>query len=663
MTRVEAPGPQEEARVIALVLRRTLETPEQTAALITPDRRLARRVASELARWGITIDDSGGVPLADTPPGMFLRLSAAAIAEQAAPVPLLSALKHPLAAGGLAAADFRAKARLLERLVLRGPRPAPGFDGLCTALGKVDTDRAPPGIGAWLTGLAAAAQPFAEALSRDNVSLGELLRHHLAFGEWLAADNETDGGARLWAGEAGEAAAEFVAELADSAAVAEPLAGASYPALLEVLLRGRVVRPRFGGHPRLNIWGLLEARMQHADVLVLGGLNEGTWPAETPVDPWLSRPMRGRFGLPAPERRIGLAAHDFAQAACAREVVLTRAQKVDGTPTVPSRWLLRLDNELAARGLAWPREDSDALLGWQRLLDEPTAIEPVPAPEPRPPVAARPRKLSVTRIETWMRDPYAIYARYVLGLAPLEPIDADAGAAERGTFIHEALDQFRRAYPGTLPDDAYDRLIEFGRAAFASALDRPAVRSLWWPRFERVARWFVEVERERAVTTMTLATEVEAALGMPGKAGPFWLTAKADRIDRQGDGGLVIIDYKTGATPSRKAIERGYAPQLPLEAMLAEIGAFADISPMPVAELSYWRLSGGEPPGEVRPVNLDPAEVAANARDGLLRLIAAFDDPSTPYRARPRPEYALAYNDYEHLARVKEWSAGAGEPG
>jgi ATP-dependent helicase/nuclease subunit B len=663
LTLIEAPGAQEESRVIALMLRRALETPGRTAALITPDRRLARRVAAELGRWSIAIDDSGGLPLSDTAPGNFLRLSAAAVAEGAAPVPLLALLKHPLAAGGLAPAEFHARARALERLVLRGPRPAPGFQGLVDALGQVKPEKVPPGLAPWLAGLAAAARPFAETLSRTKVAFGEIVRRHVAFAEWLAADTEGEGAARLWSGDVGEAAADFMAELADVAPVVDELAGAAYPALLEVLLRGRVVRPRYGGHPRLNIWGLLEARLQHADVLVLGGLNEGTWPAEAAIDPWLSRPMRASFGLPAPERRIGLTAHDFVQAACAAQVVLTRAHKVDGTPTVPSRWLLRLGNLLQARGLQWPRQDADALLGWQRLLDEPAQFQDIKPPEPRPPVAARPRQLSVTQIETWMRDPYAIYARHVLGLKALDPIDADAGAAERGIFIHEALDAFRRAHPGALPSDAYERLLDFGADAFGAALDRPAVRALWWPRFERVAHWFVQHEGARDPATTTLKTEVTARLELPGPAGPFRLTAKADRIDRLGDGGLVIIDYKTGEPPRTPLVESGYAPQLPLEAMLAGAGAFEGIDAAPVAELSYWRLSGGEPAGKVAPLKLDAAEAAEAARAGLLELIAAFDDPATPYRARPAPEYALGYNDYEHLARIKEWSAGEGEGG
>ncbi|MEE8245648.1 MAG: double-strand break repair protein AddB [Alphaproteobacteria bacterium] len=658
LARVDAPGPQEEAGVIALALRRALERPGQRAALVTPDRGLARRVAAELARWDIEIDDSGGVPLAETPPGAFLRLCAEMLAEALAPVALLAALKHPFAAGGIDAASFRARARELERLVLRGPRPAPGVSGLRRAL-KVA--RAPRELIRWFATLAKAATPFARLLARKRVPLAVLLEHHLGFAEWLAADHGGDGAERLWAGEAGEATAAFVAELSEAARGLPPIAGAAYPALFASLMGGRVVRPRHGRHPRLNIWGLLEARLQHAEVLVLGGLNEGTWPAEPVADPWLSRPMRARFGLPAPERRIGLAAHDFAQAVAAPRVLLTRAAKVEGTPTVPSRWLLRLDNLLKAPGAAWPGAEGTELLHWQGLLDRPVAIRPGQAPEPRPPLAARPRQLSVTRVEIWMRDPYALYARHVLGLEALERLDADPGAAERGTFIHQALDRFLRACPEALPEDAYERLLELGREAFGSALDRPGVRALWWPRFGRVARWFIAEEARRRKVARTLATEVKGKLVLPGPAGDFTLTAKADRIDRMAGGGLAIIDYKTGAVPPKSELESGYAPQLPLEAAIAEAGGFEGVPAAAVDELGFWRLSGGEPPGEVKTVKVDPRASAATARQGLERLIAAFDDPDTPYRARPRPEAALRYNDYEHLARLKEWSSGAAE--
>ena len=670
LRRIVAPGDKEEADVIALLLRQCLETPGRTAALVTPDRRLARRVAASLRRWGIEIDDSAGLPLSETAPGVFFRAVAEAACQALSPVALLSACKHPLAAGGLAPAAFRRRIRGLETAVLRGPKPAPGVDGLQRALRQAQ-DAAEHSAESWaetpvedLIGiLAACFEPLTEAVSQREISFATLLQAHVAAAEALARSDGEPGAARLWDGEAGEALAAFVNGLHHAADALSALPPASYPDMLEALMIGQVVRPRYGRHARLHIWGPLEARLQHADLVVLGGLNEGVWPADPAPDPWMSRPMRERFGLPLPERRIGLAAHDFAQLACASEVVLTRAQKSDGTPTVPSRWLLRLETVLQGCGLGEAFAPDTAWLGLQRGLAAVDAHRPMAAPAPTPPVEARPRRLSVTRIETWIRDPYGIYAREVLGLRPLDPLEADPGAADRGTIIHQALDDFQRAHPDSLPDDALARLLALGRAAFGPTLARPAVRAFWWPRFERIAAWFVKQEAGRRAAVTATATEVHGRIEIAGPAGPFTLTATADRIDRFADGGLSIVDYKTGAAPSDKQVWAGYAPQLPLEAVIAGQGGFDGVTPGPVAELAHWRLTGGSTPAEVRRIDGDLGELAAKARAILAGLVRAFDDPAMPYHVVPHPDPVRRprFNDYEHLERMREWAASDGE--
>jgi len=642
---IEAPGPREEAGVITLMMRRTLETPGETAALVTADRGLARRVAAALERWNVAVDDSAGTPLGEAPAAVFLKLIGEMIASDCAPVALLAALKHPLAAFGAAPGAFRARVRGLEKAVLRGPRPAPGFDGLLA-------EEMPGEMADWLGALKTACQPLTILMARENASLDTLARAHLALAEQLARSADEDGAARLWAGEDGAVLADFFAELLDAAPLMAPVAPGDYPALLGVLMAGRVMRPRYGRHPRLFIWGPLEARLQQADLLILGGLNEGSWPPETPGDPWMSRPMKAAFGLPSPERRIGLSAHDFAQAVCAPRVALTRALKVEGAPGVPSRWLLRLDN-LIDDGL--PRDRR--WLDWLEELDRPPAYRPLAPPEPRPPLTLRPRRLSVTAVETWMRDPYALYARHILGLRPLEALDADPGAAQRGTFIHEILDRFVREHPRELPDDSYERLLEIGRQVFGASLTRPAVWAFWWPRFCAVARWFLTTEADRRQSITPLATEVAGRIEIAAGGAPFTLTAKADRIDRRADGRLEIIDYKTGQPPSARQLHAGYAPQLPLESVIAREGGFEGIAPAVVAELAFWRLSGGDPPGKIRLVGEAVERLTDEARAGLIALIEAFDDERTPYRAHPRPE-VTGWGDYDHLARVLEWADG-----
>ena len=673
LSRVDAPTAREEAATIALVMRHALETPGRTVALVTPDRGLARRVAAAMERWAIQVDDSAGRALADTPVGSYLRQTAMAAAERFAPVALLSLLKHPLASGGEPTPAFRADVRALERAALRGPRPAPGFAGIGDALRQATADRFDrprdrERLVRLTTRLQDLASPFVERLAGPPSPLPDLLRDHIAFAEALAADNERTGAERLWRRDDGEAAAELINDLATAAQDFPMVDGGAYPGLLDALMAGRMVRPSYGDHPRAMIWGPLEARLQCPDLVVLGGLNEGTWPATPPADPWLSRPMRADFGLPPPERRIGLSAHDFAQAFSGPAVVLTRAQRVEGAPTVPSRWLLRLDAVLAGAGLTLAGPSH--WLGWAAALDAPEAVNPVPPPAPSPPVAARPRRLSVTEIGTWMVDPYAIYARHVLGLAPLEPLDADPGAAERGSAIHGALARFVAAtaqYAGDLPKDAEDRLLALGREAFAELSASPSTIALWWPRFERLAAWIVEAERTYRDTALPLVQEVPGRMVIDVAGRPFTLTARADRIDRLADGGLSIVDYKTGQVPADAVVALGYAPQLPLEAMIAAAGGFAGVDAAPVGGLAHWRLTGGTPPGEVRRTGAGGAAaldaLVYDAAVGLHRLIARFDDPATPYRSHPRADVGPRFSDYDHLARVAEWSAGAGEAG
>ncbi|MBT8003571.1 MAG: double-strand break repair protein AddB, partial [Rhodospirillales bacterium] len=361
-----------------------------------------------------------------------------------------------------------------------------------------------------------------------------------------------------------------------------------------------------------------------------------------------------------PERRIGLTAHDFTQTFAASEVVLTRSVRVEGTPTVPSRWLLRLEN-LLGKAKAQTLHDNGAKWAyWQTLLDAANDKFDIEPPAPCPPVSARPRKLSVTQVETWMRDPYGVYARHILKLRALDDLDANPGAADYGTFIHDALDAFLQKFGRAVPEDAYEQLLKIGQDAAAEYLNRPGVRAFWWPRFERIAAWFVETERARRRDIKSIASEVLGDHVIDAPAGPFRLIAKADRVDTLTDGTLAIIDYKTGAPPSAKEVAAGFAPQLPLEAVIAEAGDFEGLHKARVSALDYWRLTGGDPAGERKSAGKEIESLVQATRDGLQNLIHRFDFEDTPYEARPHPQHAPRYSDYEHLARVKEWSAITG---
>ncbi|HEX6958910.1 MAG TPA: double-strand break repair protein AddB [Ferrovibrio sp.] len=660
LQRIIAPGLHEEAAAIALAMRETLEQPGRTAALITPDRNLARRVAAELLRYGIEVDDSAGQPLAQTPPAVFLRLLAEATAQDFAPAALLPVLKHPFCMLGLPRAELLRWLRRLERRLLRKPAPLGDFDDLRRTLSPHED------LLAVFARLQAAVQPLREARSDD---LAAMLQAQIAAAEALAAPPAGEA-MQLWRLEAGEALHDLVVELL-SAPAFRPVTRESWPRLLDALLEGRVVRPRFGRHPRVFIWGLLEARLQHADRVILGGLNEGTWPPQAQDDPWLSRPMRQALGLAPPERRLGQTAHDFVQAACGTDVILTRSEKVDGTPTVPARWLLRLDAYLKGNA-AWQACSDTPYLAWAALLDRPDAEVAGELPQPKPPLQARPRKLPVTAIETWIRDPYALYARRILGLRKLDEVGQPPDARLRGEAIHKVLEIFLARHRDALPDDdtAYAELLALGRQQFGPWLQQPVIAALWWPRFERAMCWFLSYERERRAAGFKPALlEADGALTFTAPAGDFTLTAKADRIDRNAtDGALAVLDYKTGNPPSPKQVNSGLAPQLALEAAIAQHGGFPELAAGAIAELVYIRLSGGAEPGEVRRIEgtsrtpIPPAdELAQQALERLKSWVARFDDPAIPYLSRPRPQFVEYPGDYDHLARVAERAEGMGE--
>ena len=747
LRRLATADQQEEAAAIALVLRETLERPGERAALVTPDRELAARVMVELLRFGVVVDDSAGEPLAETPPAAFLRLLAQAVAERFAPVPLLSLLKHPFCAAGLAPARCREAARALELACLRGPRPAPGLDGLREALaararataqraaaplaasvaepdpeagdreaGDLETgdleagdleagdleagdpeagdpeagDReagspetassdAAPGrgdvllreAGALVGRLERCLAPLLALAARPTALAGEALGALVQVAEALATTDEEDGAARLWHAEDGAALSGHLAALADALApgIADlpPQPLATLPGLLDASMEGQVVRSRRAlrgrdgtEHPRLFVWGLLESRLQTVDLLVLGGLAEDVWPGAADPGPWMSRAMRTAVGLPSPEERVGQAAHDFAAACCAAPVVvLSCPRRRDGAPAVPSRWLARLDALLDGAGTALERHPAT---GWARAMDRPRGdARPASPPAPRPPVALRPRRLSVTEVETWLRDPYAIYARHVLRLRALPPIEESADAADYGSIVHAGLARFLDSVGTTWPADAGARL----RVAVDQALDerglRPALAAWWRPRLRRIADWAAEEEVHRRARDPASAVrpEISGSISIPGPAGPFELRGRADRVERHGDA-LSILDYKTGTPPSGADVARGWAPQLTLQAAMLLRGAFGPELAGHVMELAYWHLPGGFVAGEVRePFRRDAArmqDAAELAWDSLCRRVAAFDDPDCPYLSRPHPGEAPRFSDYAQLARVGEWA-------
>lgn len=676
---IEADSADEEAEVVALILREAVEVPGRTAALVSPDRRLARRVVARLEAWGIEVDDSAGRPFAKTPLGTLLDLSAACAQHDYRPADVLALLKHPLVRLGFSAREVGFATRALEIAAFRALYLGSGLEGIVHALDRARVeaedrrrrDRAVRTLrpADWdrahrlATRLVAAFAPV-EAIRADagRHRLGVLVKAHVDTVEALAARPEDgDADVSLWRGEAGEAGSVLFAGLLDETLPAIELAWREYPDFFRGLVSGLNVRPRAPLHPRLSIWGPFESRLQQPDIVVLGSLNEGTWPEAADPGPWLNRAMRERLGLPSPEERIGHAAHDVSALLGARVVHITRARKVDGTPTVASRWLLRLGALLAGAGCADALIPRQSWLGWARHRHRVEVNPAARAPAPRPPLALRPRSLSVSDVETWIANPYAIFARHILGLEPLADVGAPPDAAMRGAVVHEALSRFAGEFPNRLPPDVASALVGHARHILDELDSDPRVAAFWVPRLERFADWFAETEAaRRAGVARTLAElKGETTLeGLPG--GPFRLRTRADRIDELGSD-LVITDYKTGTPPKSSDVVAGVSPQLPLEAAIAMRGGFEGLGPgcRRVAGLRYVRASGGEPAGEQTDIKADDVGALADRTiEGLVRLVTRFDDERTPYRAVRRARFRYDFDAYAHLARVAEWSGG-----
>jgi ATP-dependent helicase/nuclease subunit B len=681
LTVVEAADDREEALAIAIALREALEEPEQTAALVTPDRALAERVSAELRRWGIEVDDSAGRPLSRSEPGALALLVAEAAAAEGEATSLLALLSHPLCRLGLPRARRDRGRMALEIGLLRGPALPPGLAGLRPALRRAQERTLRERHGPWprkrlgaqdwaaadavLGALESALAGFGPATlpgERDLVSLAPLHEAALVAVTEPGPDEE----ARPAEGDAEDQLAALFDEARQAVGLGILGSFADYPGFFAGLMPGRVTRRPNPGHRRLRIWGPLESRLLHSDLVILGGLDEKTWPPETRGDAFLNRPLRAQLALPALERRLGQTAHDFVQALGAPRTILTRAAKRGGDPTVPSRFLQRM--QAVAGEAAWRPVVSrgQVLLSWARRLDRPERVVAVARPAPKPAAELQPLRLSVTEVETLVRDPYAIYAKYVLRLDPLDEIAMPPGAALRGTLVHDILGDFSKAWPSTLPPDPQAELLAVAKSLFDALpdlADRPDIRAFWWPRLERTVAFLAQWEAARRARGMIVAAEIGGRLALPLPDGAtFELTARADRIERLSSGGLAIIDFKTGAVPGVKEVQVGFSPQLTLEAAMAMAGAFDGIPPeAPIEALTYVHLAAGRQLGreiEVRPG--DKAEdlegLAELHRARLVTLLAELRAGERAFLSRPAPKFARHYAPYDHLARVREWS-------
>lgn len=652
MTVLEADSIQEEAQIIALIMREQLEDPNKTVALVTNEREIARRVTLHMKKWKVVCDDSAGIPLTATKETVFFLLVIEMISSGMAPIPLLACLKHPLALAGVAKEECRSYTRIVERNVLRGIRAKSGLAPLIEAMKGTKI------IQEWLKTLDTICRPLSSLLEQKHVSCRQVLEAHIRCTEELASNEKVKGSKKLWATDTGQPFATVLTNMLQHVKYLGDIAPKEYPKLLQTLLSQEVYRPTYGQHPRLHILSPMEARLQTADVVILGGLNETSWPRKPDPDPWINRHMRNKLGLPLPEKRIGQSAHDFIGLFHARSVYITRAKKQNGTPTMPSRWLQRMQAVLQTQNI---RFDQAPYQRWKAICqysNQAQTITPIDPPEPRPPVSKRPRTVSVTEIEKWMKDPYIIYASKILALKKLDPIDKEPGPAEFGNFVHEAMDRFVKQYETS--EDPEACLLSCGRAVLKQYEDRPAIEQFWWPRFVHIASWLADKEQERHKQRNQVISEEWGEYTIHAPAGEFTLKAKADRIELLKDGTASIIDYKTGTPPTAKDIKKGVAPQMTLEAVIALAEGFQALKEKPteISELAFWHVKGGAEKVVERQIKAEELSLLIEqAEQGLRKLVETFDQESTPYLASPDPNHEVAYNDYAHLSRKKEWQS------
>jgi ATP-dependent helicase/nuclease subunit B len=689
---VEAPNPEMEALAIAVAMREARHL-NKSAALVTPDRALARRVMASLTRWNLEFDDSGGDALMDTPAGVFARLTAEAAAKGLEPPTLLALLKHPLFRLGGAHGAFKPAIEVLELALLRGTRPQAGSSGLARdferfrdELGKLRRQEASslhalerrarlrdPQLDqaqALIAQLQKVLSPLENLSSSKPYDFAELALRHRDVLAALSSDQH--GIAIVFEERAGSALASAFDDLLGNERPSGLMVQLfDYPDVFQTAFADRMVRRPESPRAHLHIFGQLEARLTESDRVILGGLVEGVWPPAPRIDPWLSRPMRHELGLDLPERRIGLSAHDFAQLLGTSDVILTHSAKVGGAPAVASRFLHRLEAVAGKERWKGAKQAGEIYVRFAGELDRPDKVQPIPQPAPKPPRETRPLKLSVTAIEDWLRDPYTIYAKYILKLDPLDPVDMPLSAADRGSAIHEALGEFTKSFAADLPDDPVRALRRIGEKHFAPLMERPEARALWWPRYQRIAAWFAEWELARRGHIDGIKAEIRGEIGIPlDNARTFVLSARADRIERRLDGSFAILDYKTGQPPTGKQVRMGLSPQLTLEAAILREGGFDAIpAGFSVRELTYVRLSGNNPPGEQRTLELKiknndtplpPDKAAVEARTKLEALIRAFEDENQAYTSLNLSMWANRYGTYDDLARIKEWSAAGG---
>lgn len=644
---IEAQNQKEEALAIATCLRQAAQN-KTHAVLITPNRALTRRVSANLNRWAIEADDSAGLPLNLSPPGIFLRLIASSFGRPLTPQKLVTLLKHTLTHSNESRSQHNLFAQRLEIKHLRGGAPEIDFTNFGSWLEK-QPDQAEATI--WVSWI---KDTLAQLQDKQEMALGEWIQLHIQTAEQFAAGSNTAGSGELWEKSAGAAAQKTLADLLDEHIHGGLLTALEYNSLISTVLNQEVREDVQTAHPYISIWGTLEARVQGADLVILGGLNEGTWPEKSSPDMWMNRDMRAQLGLLLPDRIIGLSAHDFQQAMGAPNVVLSRSLRDGDALSNASRWVIRLTNLLSGLGdqgktaLMDMRARGNEFIAFADYLDQPeNVISASTRPAPIPPKGIGIRKLSVTQIQRLIRNPYEIYAREILRLRKIKPLGKEADVMERGIAIHDVIEEFTNALPAELPPNAKDTFLDIAQEVLAKTVPWPSAQRLWLARLTQSADRFLQGEAQRRSEGEILAIERQGNLHL--KDLDFTLTVKADRID-QGPNGLRIYDYKSGNTPTKNVMKL-FDKQLQLEALIAAHGGFDKIDAAMTEHLEYVGVTASK---DADPIEIG-ADFIATISAELHQLIAHFNSGENGFTAHDKEQMSLHTSDYDHLSRKGEW--------
>ena len=647
---LECENIQHEAIAISLILREAIEEDGVTAAVVSPDRTLSRMIEAELTRWGIDIDDTAGKPLNQQPTMIFLRQVFAAAQEEYNNVEFLSLLKNPFCRCKMDTFEFNKRVRDYETLILRKKK---------TELNDSQEDKTITELELWKKEIRQKLFPLTQMLKNPIVNARELIYEHLKTAEELASTKDEDGARILWKGENGKKCAEFFSSIIEQIGIIEQIKTVEYLDFIEALATDISVRKSYGTHPRLKIMGPLESRLNNFDIIVIAGCNEGIWPTTTKADPWMSRGMKYKIGLPLPEKSSGVLAFDFANLLSQKNVYITRAKRVDGAPSNKSRWLLRIETVLQAAKIAQESIFDQTYTKWAKLLDKPEEYKKIKAPMPIPAVKLRPRKLSASGLGDLIDNPYVAYAKYILKLYALNDIDGETNASDFGNIVHKVLEIFCKRYPKELPQNAQEIMLEIGKDVFAEAEIEEKKKRFWEAKFKKMINWAWEEEKKERPFIKNIYSENNGKMQIKLPAGEFVLTSRADRINVLKDGNVSIIDYKTGSfVPTKTAVKAYKAPQLLLEALIAECGGFDSLPSQKVESIKYWKL--GDKVIELKDKDLE--KMLEDGESVIKSTLEKYDVEGTPYEFNASPKYCKN-KDYDHLARISEWGVSVEDNG